>query len=562
MDANVAPGRALELFHTGEPQQAIAAAQELLTASSLDTDQAAEMNHLIGACFHQLGQTDEALKYLLLASRLNPLNPTYYNTYGVVLRKSGRLESAIRSYEFAIKYEPNFADCFYNRGNALAELKRKDEASLEFQQCLRLNPTHNNAHHNLANIYRDQNHIDLALDHYRISNECQPHNPDMHCNWGLALQLKEQWGDAIDQFEIAINQKSDHAPSYVNLGSALSVQERFDEACSALRKGVEIDDSCHDAKFNLGLTLLTIGQMDEGWKFYETRLHLPDKVITPFPGIPVWDGSVNLDSPLMVWAEQGYGDNIQFVRYIPILMEMGLDVVLSTRKPLMSLFRECLSPSAPPIVEHRRQDLNGFQHHIPLLSLPRVLGTRLDTVPLMPGYLKRPERIPDHLQISRPPFALNIGLVWASGVDNKEMYADKSLPLQLLLPLFDRWRKERLVCIHSLQVGQDASQLLPWKDEWGVFDWNDKLSSFLDTACVISQLDLVVSVDTAVAHVAGALDKPVWVLLQHNADFRWMRGRTDSPWYSSMSLFRQKSLGDWSSALESLQERLIHLLGP
>ena len=112
MDANVAPGRALELFHSGEPQQAIAAAQELLTASSLDTDQAAEMNHLIGACFHQLGQTDEALKYLLLASRLNPLNPTYYNTYGVVLRKSGRLESAIRSYEFAIKYEPNFADCF------------------------------------------------------------------------------------------------------------------------------------------------------------------------------------------------------------------------------------------------------------------------------------------------------------------------------------------------------------------------------------------------------------------------------------------------------------------
>ena len=147
MVANTAPGRALELFHAGEPLQAIEAAQALLTASSLDNDQAAEMHHLIGACFHQLGQNDDALKYLLLASRLNPLNPTYYNTYGVVLRKSGRLEAAVRSYEFALKYEPNFADCFYNRGNALAELKRKDEAALEFKQCLRLNPTHNNAHH-------------------------------------------------------------------------------------------------------------------------------------------------------------------------------------------------------------------------------------------------------------------------------------------------------------------------------------------------------------------------------------------------------------------------------
>ena len=147
---------------------------------------------------------------------------------------------------------------------------------------------------------------------------------------------------------------------------------------------------------------------------------------------------------------------------------------------------------------------------------------------MMPGYMRRPAQIPDRLRIQRQPFALHIGLVWASGVDNKEMYEDKSMALEPLMGLFDRWRQERFVVIHSLQVGTDASQLDPWCSERGVVDHSEQIGDFLDTACLISQLDLVISVDTAVAHLAGALDVPVWTLLQHNADFRWMRGRRDS----------------------------------
>ena len=444
--------QALEFFHQGLVQNALDRASQLLEIPEFE----AEMSHLVGACFHQLMRHQEALPFLRKAIISNPLQSAYLNTYGVVLRKANCLEQSYRSYDKAIELDSDFSDAFYNRGNVLAELERKDQAADSFRRCLDLNPIHNNAHHNLANIYRDQNKIDLSLEHYQLSDQCDHNNPDMHCNWGLALQLKELWSQAINCFEVAINQKSDHAPSHVNLGGALAVQERFDEACSAFRRGVELDENCHDAKFNLGLTLLTIGQLEEGWKFYETRLSLPKKVITPFPDIPIWDGSCDLDSPLLVWAEQGYGDNIQFVRYVSILIEMGLDVVLSTRKPLMTLFQNCLFPVAPPIVEHRRQDLQGFSHHIPLLSLPRVFNTSISTIPCMPGYLSPPDEIPDRLRVNRPPFALNIGLVWASGADNKDMYADKSMKADVLLPIFDSWRKEHLLVIHSLQVGVDS----------------------------------------------------------------------------------------------------------
>tara|TARA_B100001173_G_scaffold251481_1_gene222451 strand:- start:337 stop:2043 length:1707 start_codon:yes stop_codon:yes gene_type:complete len=548
---------AIDSFHQGNVQKALDQALLLIHI----TDFEAEMSHLVGACFHQLTSYEEALPFLRRAIISNPLESAYLNTYGVVLRKAALFEQSSRSYEKAIALDPKFSDAFYNRGNVLVELKRKDQAADNFRRCLELNPTHNNAHHNLANIYRDRKKIDLALEHYQRSDECQHFNPDMHCNWGLALQLKEHWSRAIDRFEVAINQKSDHAPSYVNLGGALAVQERFTEACASFRRGVELDSNCLDAKFNLGLTLLTIGQLEEGWKFYETRLSLPKKVITPFPDIPVWDGCLDLDSPLLVWAEQGYGDNIQFVRYIPILIEMGINVVLSTRKPLISLFQKCLMPSAPPIIEHRRQDLQGFSHHIPLLSLPRVLNTSMSTIPRMPGYLKPPVDIPDKLRLKRQPFALNIGLVWASGADNKDMYEDKSMKLDSLMPMFDNWRNERLLVIHSLQVGVDSEDVNPWLNQWGVVDWSHSLESFYDTAVVVKQLDLVISVDTAVAHIAGAMDVPVWLMLQHNADFRWLRGRDDSPWYNSMTLFRQKALGDWDSVVLKISNRLKQLLG-
>ena len=558
------PGvQALERFNAGEWTAAIEFAHLQLLAPSCSNGIKAEMHHIEAACLYQLGQLKKAEKAIRSAVLIQPKKENYLNTYGVILRKNKRIEQAVRSYELVIELQPNFADVYYNCGNALNELNRKQEAVERFKRCLEINPKHASAHHNCANSLRDLKEVDVALLHYSKSSELEYHNPDMHCNWGLAWQLQERWDCAIEQFQIAICQKSDHAPSHINLGSAFAVKERFDEACDALRRGVALDESCKDAKFNLGLTLLTIGEFEEGWHFYDTRLRLPDKVRSPV-NAPMSDGDLSSlgDQPLLVWAEQGFGDNIQFVRYVQILMEAGVNVTLSTRKPLMRLFKECLQPYSPVIVEHKSKELHSFQHHVALLSLPRLCGTTLATIPMMPGFLKRPLQIPDHLLIQRQPFALHVGLVWASGADNKDMYTDKSITLQPLMRLFDTWRTERLVVLHSLQVGSDAAQLDPWRQQRGVVDHSDHLENFYDTACVVSQLDLVISVDTAVTHLAGALDVPVWTMLQHNADFRWMRGRSDSPWYRSMTLIRQRKLGDWDSVFEQIQINLVRLLGP
>jgi len=561
-DLKTQAATALERFQAGDLAGALELGQRLSGNSELPPPSRAEMFHLEAACLHQLDQGEQAVEAVRRAIALEPTNASYLNTYGVILRKLKRTEQAIRSYERVMELAPNFSDVYYNCGNALNELERKLEAIARFERCLELNPKHASAHHNVANCLRDLKRIDEALDHYARSAELDYDNPDMHCNWGLAWQLQERWDRAIDSFQTSIAQKSDHAPSHINLGSALAVQERFEEACRMLRVGVQLDDSCNDAKFNLGLTLLTIGEFEEGWHYYDTRLRLPDKVRPPLP-TPMWDGDVASlqDEPLLVWAEQGYGDNIQFARYVPILMAAGVQVTLSSRPPLIPLLRECLAPQSPAVVEHRPAELQGFKHHVALLSLPRLCGTSKATIPMMPGYLRQPATIPKHLQIRRQPFALHIGLVWASGIDNKDMYVDKSMQLEPLMRIFDQWRQDRLVVLHSLQVGADANQLEPWLGDHGIVDHSSDLGDFLDTACLISQLDLVISVDTAVAHVAGALDKPVWTLLQHNADFRWMRGRSDTPWYPSMSLIRQQRLGDWPSVISQVQDRLTRLLG-
>ena len=191
-----------------------------------------------------------------------------------------------------------------------------------------------------------------------------------------------------------------------------------------------------------------------------------------------------------------------------------------------------------------------------MLSVPYLFQTELSTIPSATPYLCAPGPTPSHLQVSEAPGGLNVGVVWASNPNNRHMYRHKSLPLSCLIqPLIDLVDLD-LIELHSLQVGSDVEQLDPWRDHERVFDWNGVVDSFSDTAHVINQLDLVISVDTAVAHLAGALNKQTWLLLPHNADFRWLHQRDDSPWYPTMRLFRQKQRGDWQSVITELQAAL------
>ena len=187
------------------------------------------------------------------------------------------------------------------------------------------------------------------------------------------------------------------------------------------------------------------------------------------------------------------------------------------------------------------------------MSLPALFATELHSVPSHAPYLHTMQAAPEHLRIEPPPGGLNVGLVWASNPDNKAMYRNKSLPLAVLMPLLTDLLELGLIELHSLQFGQDSEQLKPWLGYDGIKEWNQDLRDFSDTAHLVRQLDLVISVDTAVAHLAGALNRPTWLLLPQNADFRWLKDRSDSPWYPSMRLFRQRQHGDWSGVVEELR---------
>jgi len=194
--------------------------------------------------------------------------------------------------------------------------------------------------------------------------------------------------------------------------------------------------------------------------------------------------------------------------------------------------------------------------HLALMSLPLLFNTELHTVPAQMPYLRPPSAVPEHLQVPPPPGGLSVGIVWASNPDNKAMYKNKSMPLALLMPRLIDLVELDLIDLHSLQFGADAEQLDPWRQHERVTDWKDRLQDFSETAFVLNQLDLVISVDTAVAHLAAALNRPTWLLLPQNADFRWLKGRNDSPWYPSMRLFRQQAHGDWGSVVQQVKDTL------
>ena len=339
---------------------------------------------------------------------------------------------------------------------------------------------------------------------------------------------------------------------------------RAEEAITILEKGLELDSSSTHSLWNLSLAYLLLGRYKEGWRYYESRFKCPDfKDVTP----PTSGSSLTSlaeapsanDEPLVVWSEQGIGDVIQFCRYLHLLKERSIPFVFQTQPCLVGLIKDWTSygDSIQPFRSELRD--SDQRQHVALMSLPAHFGTELHSVPSHVPYLNTHKPCPEHLLLEPPPGGLNVGVVWASNPVNKSMYRNKSMPFDCLMPLFTDLIELGLINLHSLQFGKDAEQLDPWSNLDGITDWHTVLNDFSDTAFVVRQLDLVISVDTAVAHLAGALNRPTWLLLPQNADFRWLKGRSDCPWYPSMRLFRQSHHGNWTSVVQQLKNAFQEL---
>jgi Tfp pilus assembly protein PilF len=515
----------------------------------------------VGMAHYLQNRYSEGLAALQLVEASGQSDCNWLVIAGMCARQIKGQEALAQSYyRQALALQPRRADIYYNLGNLLKD-DEPEEAERLYRSSLALDPSMATVWHNLGISLNNQNRHSEALQPLRTSLRLDPTVADAWCNLALAYYGSDQFDQAERGFRYSISLDHNHAASHLNLGNALMQSLQAEEAIRYLERGVELEQSSTNSLFNLGLANLLLGRYKPGWEYYEARFRSKDfnasQIPTSGPQIRrLEDCPKPGDPPLVVWSEQGMGDSIQFCRYLALLDAAAIPFVFLTRPCLLPLQRawtglgERVQPlgSTDPATDHRP--------HVALMSLPLIFGTELHTVPAPVPYLGTQQPTPESLRVPPPPGGLAVGFVWASNPDNKAMYRHKSMPAELLMTRFVQLADLDLITLHSLQFGPDAEQLAPWRGHPRITEWQEQLADYADTAHVVRQLDLVITVDTAVAHLAGALHRPTWLLLPHNADFRWLRHRTDSPWYPSMRLFRQTAHGDWPSVAKQVLDAL------
>jgi tetratricopeptide (TPR) repeat protein len=471
--------------------------------------------HLLGVLNFRRHRLVEALRFLSQALRINSGSAEAMSNLGLALHATERFEEAVAWYRNALAIVPDHPEILYNLGNACLELGRIDEALANFDAVLAKNRGHIGALVNRGNTLLRFNQPVKAMASYDDALVALPGHPQILTNRGHALRRLDRPAEALADFE-----------------AALAAEPEFAEA-----------------HFEAAMTRLSLGDFEAGWKAYEWRWRTGAFARQRRQlQAPLWLGGAPVSGKtILLHAEQGLGDTIQFIRYAPLLANRGAKVVCEVQLELQPLLAQLKDIT----VIARGEPLPAFDLHCPLLSLPLAFGTNSETIPVAVPYLAAPaERLAEwrhRLPLGEP----RAGFVWSGQLSHKND-ANRSIPLARLAALFE---DPQVQCVSLQSDLRDADgevlRGLP-----NVVHLGGAFRDFADTAAVIALLDVVISVDTAVAHLAGALGKPVAILLPHAADFRWLRGREDSPWYPTAKLFRQPAFGDWDSVIGRLRDEL------
>ena len=473
-----------------------------------------EAEHLLGVIAHQNGKLGEAIDHVRRATKLAPQAALFHANLGEMLRLAGRPKLAVESARAALDIDPKMPAALSNLGVALYELKDFEGAAQAQRKAI----------------------------------EAKPDFAEAHSNLGNAMHALRRFEEAIPAYRRAIELNPNYADGWANLGTTLHHSGNFEEGISALRRAIALAPHHANARSGLGILLLMRGDFGEGWEEYEWRLRSTERKGPKFPEIP-WQGEALAGKHIYVQAEQGFGDTLQFARYMPMLVARGAKVTLRVHQQLLRFIRASLPDI---VVLGDRGDPAPYQCDAVLLSLPRLFKTRLETIPAQVPYLHAPaDAVKKWTARLGKLKGLRIGIVWAG---NPEHVNDKrrSLDLSLLAPLF----AVRGTGFASLQYGARAADLKKLKRKSPIEDLAAGFEDFVDTAAAIAALDLVITVDTSVAHAAGALGKPVWVILPWVTDWRWQLKREDNPWYPTMRLFRQEKGQDWSEIIARIEKEL------
>jgi len=578
--------------------------------------------NLLAINAHQLKKFKTAAKLYQIANKLSPNNPVLLNNQGSILKIQGDISGAIAAYQQAMAAAPQLTEARFNlaklyeetaqplkaiecyekillqdsnniqallrSGDLLQRLKQERVAIKAYKRVLSLQPDNISGLLSLAVCLQSMDLHHEAVGYYKKVIALQPENPQAYVNLGVAYKKIESYDDAIASYQQALALSPNVDYIHTNFANALASANRREEAiveykkalalnansaeaynglgyaehCIAdftnaeqhFNKALAISPNHIDAHFNKALNYLIQGDLARGWPEYEWRMQKPEMapMIKKIP-YPLWDGSPLDGRTLMIFAEQGFGDNIQFIRYLPLLDKHGGKIIFSTRFELYRLFEQV---SAIDQLINRGQLLNNVDCYIPLLSFPHLFATTLETIPATIPYLHAYES--DIAQFdelfSSKKSGINVGICWTGSPTHKNSL-NRSCELTDFVPLM----KLKQMNFYSLQKKYDTI-VIP--DDMSLTDLSANLTDFAATAALIAHMDLVITVDTSVAHLAGAMGKPVWNLLSFHNDWRWMRDRTDSPWYPTMRLYRQPALGDWSSVFGQIEKDLRRFKSP
>jgi tetratricopeptide (TPR) repeat protein len=597
--------RATRHHQAGQLAEAERAYREALALAPAHADSL----HGMGVLAHQLGRSDLAIGYIGKALKEKPRQAHYHINLGRALRDRGHIEEARAAFHVAVLLAPNDAVAQFNLATALTDLGRRDEALACYREALRIDPFYADACANMALLLHATGNLRdaeasfrrlatlrpddaaahglqavvlrqlgwlkegeaplreaIRLDPQNVewsnllgatlidlgrADEAEaplgaavrlnPDHVDAHNNLSLALQSTGQLEAALGEIGDALRLQPENADIRNNLGAVLRDLGRHAAAEAAWQDVLARDPQNAPAHFNIGTMLLAKGDFAAGWPEFEWRDRVPGSHPRDFAQ-PRWAGEALDGGVVLIHAEQGFGDTIQFCRYVALAARRAR-IVLEVPRPLLRLLGNL--EGAEQIIA-RGDPLPEFHAHCPMLSLPGLLDTTLASIPAATPYLQAPHSLEWQARLQHLE-GLRVGLCWAGS----RAYSH------------DRWRSLAVADLTDLAAVPGVALISLQKDppqpvpsDLNLHDWTEEFSDFADTAALVAQLDLVISVDTAIAHLAGALGKPVWLLNRFDADWRWLRNRHDSPWYPTLRQFRQQSPGDWKSVLRRVAASL------
>ncbi|WP_118182983.1 tetratricopeptide repeat protein [Paraburkholderia phosphatilytica] len=521
-----------------------------------------DLHNNLGNVLKQLGQLADAEAAYKQALTLRPHYPDALGNLGSLLQSTGRLLEAELACRLAIALQPDSVEAHNSLGGALLALNRLAEAEASFRQSIALHPQHADAHFNLGIVLHRLERNAEAEAAYRETLRIRPHAVEALNNLGNVLQAAGRLREAADVYEQLLALRPDAAEPHHNLAAALRALGQPHDAEPHYRRALELNPQYVEAKFSLATLQLNLGAYEEGWRLYESRYTLPrfihakTKAVLP---LPQWQGEALHGRRLLVWQEDGLGDMIQFGRYLPLLKAAGAERIgVVCMAPLHRLFEAVDGVDAVFSHDDAVTRTGDYDCWTSLLSVPFRVGTTLDTIPSA-DYLRinaaRADVWRERLAMLQPELVgPRIGVVWKG---NPRHHNDANRSLASLASLAPLWSVPGVSFV-SLQKGhgEDEAHNPPaWQP---LVALGHELTDFADTAAVIGELDLVICVDTSTAHLAASLGKPCWVLLpSHDPDWRWLHGRTDSPWYPQMRVFRQPRPGNWAAPVEAMRQACI-----